>query len=172
MSNHIELRGVITHIALRPSSLFMTVREEIRGNTQHGAQHTVKAYAPRESQEPPEMWAQRLQHLEKGMTVIVEGKQSFERETRRDDASGEYIPVRHPHQDRDLFTPYIWAFQIDAIFDPSIHMKRSQQQSGQQRSEAPQSPAPRQAPRQAGNLPPPQPEDDLPPMPSSDVAWN
>lgn len=168
MSNQIELRGVITNINLRPNSLFMTVREEIRGSASHGAQHTVKAYAPRESQEPPEMWAQRLQHLEKGMTVLVQGKQSSERETRRDESSGEYIPIRHPHQDRDLYVPYIWAFQIDAIFDPSLHMKRSQQTGSQQRPQAPQAPAPRPAEKTQ----PPTGEDDLPPMPTSNVAWN
>ncbi|MDT8992842.1 hypothetical protein RQP54_18355 [Curvibacter sp. APW13] len=174
MSNHIELRGVITHVALRATSLFMTVREETRAGSQFkGSLHTVKAYYPKGSNEPPEMWAQKLQHFEAGMTVIVQGKQSFERETRLDPASQEWVPVRHPVDDRDLYSPFIWVTQIDALFDPAIHTKRSQQQAAQPAQRAASQPAAAVPPaRQQTRAPTSLPDDDLPPMPGSEVAWN
>jgi hypothetical protein len=175
MSNQIELRGVITHVALRATSLFMNVREEVRGGSNYqGSLHTVKAYYPKGSNEPPEMWAQKLQHLEQGMTVIVKGKQSFEKETRQDPQTNEYVPVRHPFQDRDLYSPFIWAIQIDGVFDPAIHTKRGQHPVAQQGQRAPATPvAPQQpVPRPQARPPAPHADDELPPLPGSDVAWN
>lgn len=174
MSNHIELRGVITHVTLRATSLFMTVREEVQGGNYQGTQHTVKAYYPKNSQETPEMWAKKLQHYERGMTVIVKGKQSFEKETQQDPQTHDYVPVRHPTQDRDLYSPFIWAIQIDGVYDPALHTKRSQQPASQgaQRppmSSVPHPPAPRPQTRVASE---PAYDDELPPMPGSDVPWN
>lgn len=173
MSNQIELRGVISHVVLRQTSLFMTVREEVRGGNYHGTQHTVKAYYPKGSNETPEMWAQKLQHLEQGMTVIVKGKQSFEKETRQDPETHEYVPVRHPYQDRDLYSTFIWAIHIDGVFDPALHTKRSQQTAPQstQRSSTPPVPQPPAA-RPQTRAPAPSADDDLPPLPGSEVAWN
>ncbi len=172
MNNTIRLRGVITHVTLRPTSLFMTVREEARSGN-HGMQHTVKAFYPKESPEPAEMWARRLQHYERGMTVIVEGKLTSEQERQQDPVSKEYVPVRHPTQDRDLYSHYIWAIQIDALFDPALHSKRSSHPDPQTAQRQPNAAAQPPAPRpQARAAVPAAADDDLPPLPGSDVAWN
>lgn len=173
MSNHFWLRGVISHITLRETSLFMTIREEVRpGARNRPQQHTVKGYCPDEMKSAPGMWAQKYQHLTHGMTVIVEGKLSFEQEKVPDPAgSGQHVPVRHPFQERDLYSPYIWATQIDAVFDPSVHMTRAHgaaapAQVPQQRSAPVPTPTPRRAP--AMNVPP----EELPPMPMAEgIRW-
>lgn len=169
MSNTIKLRGVITNVILRETSLFMTVREEARqGANYHPPQHTVKAFPPQELRQTPEMWVQKLRHLEKGCTVIVEGKQSFEKETVMDTASNQYVAVRHPSQERDLYTPYIWAGQIDMVFDPALHTKR--QHNAQQPAQQSRPPVnPQAKPTAAAQRPS---DDELPPMPGADVAWN
>lgn len=156
--NEIEVRGAISHVTLRDTSLFMTVKEE----GQHGNTQTVKAYCPNDLKNTPEVWKANFQHLEKGVSVIVKGRLSFDRETVFDQSSGQHVPVRHPTQDRDLYAPYIWAFRIDVLFNPALHTKRTAEpREAAQRAPAPRPPAP---PRHD--------DDGLPPIPSADIPWN
>lgn len=167
MSNIIHVRGVVTHITLRDISLFMTIKEDGR----YGSTQTVKAYCPNDLKATPDVWTSNFRHLERGLTVLVEGRLSYDKETELDPSSGQYVPVRHPKGDRDLVAPYVWAFKIDVLFDPALHMKRQDHRSAPMPHPA-NSPAP--APTRTPSAS--QDEDGLPPLPWAEsappVAWN
>lgn len=171
MSNKFEMTGVITNVSLKPTSIWMTVREE----GQHGKTHTVKGFCPEHLKATPDQWTARFAHLESGMQVIVYGSLSMEVERVQNNGSGLMENVRHPlDPNRDLYRPFIWMINVLAIFNPMIHMKRPQ--AGQAQHAAPQSSSRPVAPPPTSRAPAPRREEDpLPSMPNfgeEPMAWN
>lgn len=111
MSNTIHLRGTINHINVHPTSLFMVVRED-RAN---GAQFHVKAFCPQDMKQNPEVWAQNYHQWAAGMRVVIEGCMRFEPEKALNQGSNQYENVRHPLTGKDMFQPYVWAYQMDIL---------------------------------------------------------
>lgn len=158
MSNTIHLRGTVTHINVHTTSLFMVVRED-RAN---GAQFQVKAFCPQEMKQDPEVWAQKYRQWAAGMRVVIEGSMRFEPEKALVQGTGQYETIRHPVTGRDMFQPYVWAYQMDilAVFE-----------SPQQHQTPPPAarsipPAPTRTPMQQAHAQQPAPEE------RSAVPWN
>ena len=165
MPNTIYTQGTVSYFVLRDTSLFMTLKEE----GAHGVMHKVKAYCPANLKDTPELWRSNFEHFEQGMRVVVNGSLSFDAETAKSAANGQYERVNHPVTGRDIYEPYIWAMGIHAIFDPAIHMKKRQQSDEHQMN----APAPSRLPSRPAVATD---DDSLPPLPSaaprSAFAWN